>query len=71
MDHIVDLTICVDNAAFGETYEDQAHEMARILTNAAESLLRNPAYLDPRSGHMLCLNDSNGNRVGHVTPKIL
>jgi hypothetical protein len=71
MDHAINLSICVDNAAFGDTYQDQAAEVARILRHAADRLEECPDYLDPYSGQMLCLSDANGNRVGHVTPEIL
>lgn len=64
MDHVVDITICVDNAAFGDTYEDQAHELANILRKLAVRLEQNSSYLDPTSGIMPTMNDSNGNRVG-------
>jgi hypothetical protein len=71
MDHAITLSICVDNPAFGINYQDQAAEVARILRHAADRLEESPAYLDPCSGRMLCLNDANGCRVGHVTPEIL
>ena len=71
MDHVLDLTLCVDNAAFGDTYEEQAAEVARILRKLANRLESNPSYLDPTSGRLACLNDINGNRVGHLTPKVL
>jgi hypothetical protein len=71
MDHAITLSICVDNAAFGDTYQDQAAEVARILRHAADRFEECPAYLDPCSGRGLCLNDVNGNRVGHATPGIL
>ena len=71
MDHAINLSICVDNDAFGITYQDQADEVARILRNAADRITSNPAYLDPTSGVLLSLNDANGNRVGSLTPEIL
>lgn len=71
MDHVLDLTLCVDNAAFGETYEEQALEVARIFRELAARLERNPDYLDPRSGVLASINDANGNRVGSLTPKVL
>lgn len=71
MDHVLDLTLCVDNDAFGDTYEEQAQEVARILRNLATRLEGNPSYLDPHSGVLACINDVNGNRVGHLTPKVL
>ena len=71
MDHVLDLTLCVDNAAFGDTYEDQAQEVARIFRNLADRIEANPRYLDPRSGILACINDINGNRVGSLTPSIL
>ena len=71
MDHVLDLTLCVDNAAFGETYEEQALEVARIFRELAARLERNPDYLDPHSGVLASINDANGNRVGSLTPKML
>lgn len=71
MDHVINITLCVDNDAFGITYDDQAAEVARILRHAADKIEANPSYIDPYSGTGLCLNDINGNRVGHVTPEIL
>lgn len=71
MDHCINITICVDNDAFGETYDEQAAELGRILRYAADRIEYRPAYLNPNSGITLCLNDINGNRVGHVTPEIL
>lgn len=71
MDHVLDLTLCVDNDAFGDTYEEQAQEVARILRNLAARLEGNPSYLDPDSGVLACIKDVNGNRVGHLTPKVL
>ena len=71
MDHAINITICVDNDAFGVTYDDQAAEVARILRHAADRIEARPSYIDPTSGIGLCLNDINGNRVGHVTPEIL
>ena len=71
VDNVLDLTLCVDNAAFGETYEEQALEVARIFRELANRLERNPAYLDPKSGVMASINDLNGNRVGSLTPKAL
>jgi hypothetical protein len=71
MDHCINITICVDNDAFGETYDEQAAELGRILRHAAKRIEANPSYIDPYCGTNLCLNDINGNRVGHVTPEIL
>ena len=71
VDHVLDLTLCVDNAAFGETYEEQALEVARIFRELAARLERNPDYLDPRSGVLASIKDANGNRVGSLTPKVL
>lgn len=68
MDNVIDITICVDNDAFGIDFEDQSIEVARILRDAAKRIEANPQrYLDPCSGYSLCLKDSNGNRVGSVT----
>lgn len=71
MDHVISLTLCVDNDAFGITYDEQATEVARILRHAATKIESNPKYLDPFSGIGLCLNDLNGNRVGVITPNEL
>ena len=35
MDNIISINICVDNAAFGVTNDDQAAEVARILRSTA------------------------------------
>lgn len=70
MDHVIDITICVNNDAFGTTYDHQAVEVARILRDAADRIEARPTALAP-FGHHLCLNDINGNRVGSVTPNIL
>ena len=67
MDHAIRIDVCVDNAAFGVTYQEQADELARILRDTAERITANPSYLDPTSGPMLCIKDINGNRVGHLT----
>lgn len=71
VDNVLDLTLCVDNAAFGDTYEEQAFEVARILRDLASRIEAKPYYLDPKSGTLACVNDINGNRVGHLTPKAL
>ena len=71
MDHAIEILICVDNDAFGTTYDDQAQELGRILREAADNICANPNYINPCSGIMLCLNDANGRRVGSVTPTIL
>ena len=71
MDHYIKISLCVDNAAFGDTYHEQAAEVARILRYAADRLQGDPSYLDPYSGADLCLNDVNGNRVGFITPEVL
>ena len=71
MDHFIKISLCVDNAAFGDTYSEQAEEVARILRYAADRLQGNPSYLDPYSGVDLCLNDVNGNRVGFITTEAL
>lgn len=71
MDHCINITICVDNDAFGITYDEQAAELARILRHAAKRIEANPSYIDPYNGTDLCLNDINGNRVGIVTPNVL
>jgi len=71
MDHVINITICVDNDAFGMTYDDQAQELGRILRHAADRIEAKPTYIDPYSGIDLCLNDINGNRVGVVSPTVL
>ena len=71
MDHAVNITICVDNDAFGVTYDDQAHELANILRKLAVKLENNSAYLDPTKGITPTLNDTNGNRVGSFDVEIL
>jgi len=50
MDHCINITICVDNDAFGETYDEQAAELGRILRHAAKRIEANPSYIDPYSG---------------------
>jgi hypothetical protein len=71
MDHCINITLLVDNAAFGITYDDQAQEVSRILRDLADRLEADSRYLDPRYGQYPTLNDSNGNRVGSFTPTIL
>lgn len=71
MDHIINISICVDNDAFGDTYDEQAVEVARILKNLADLLEVNSDYLDPSYGYFPTLKDKNGNRVGSFTPSIL
>jgi hypothetical protein len=66
MDHYINITICVDNDAFGDTYDSQAQELGRLLRHAADRIEAKPTYIDPYSGIDLCLNDINGNRVGVV-----
>lgn len=71
MDHVVSITLCVDNDAFGLTYDDQAQEVGRILRDLADRLESNSRYLDPTYGQYPTINDRNGNRVGSLTPTIL
>ena len=71
MDHIINISICVDNDAFGDTYDEQAVEVSRILKNLADLLEVNSSYLDPSYGYFPTLKDSNGNRVGSFKPSIL
>lgn len=71
MDHCINITLLVDNAAFGITYDDQAQEVGRILRDLADTLEADSRYLDPRYGQYPTLRDSNGNRVGSFTPTIL
>jgi hypothetical protein len=63
MDHCINITLLVDNDAFGVTYDDQAQEVGRILRNLADRLEADSRYLDPRYGQYPTLNDSNGTRV--------
>jgi len=71
MDHCINITLLVDNDAFGITYDDQAQEVSRILRDLADRLEANSRYLDPCYGQYPTLNDSNGNRVGSFIPTIL
>jgi len=71
VDHFINISICVDNAAFGDTYDEQAAEVSRILKNLADLLEVNSSYLDPSYGYFPTLKDSNGNRVGSFAPSIL
>ena len=71
MDHCINITLLVDNDAFGITYDDQAQEVSRILRDLADRLEADSRYLDPRYGQYPTLNDSNGNRVGSFIPTIL
>ncbi len=64
MDNLIRLTICTDNGAFGETFEDCAAETARILRALADRLESEPRYMDPTFGAYPVMNDINGNRVG-------
>ena len=65
MDHLIRLTICTDNGAFGTTFEDCAAETARILRTLADRLEQEPRYMDRTFGCFPVMNDINGNRVGH------
>jgi hypothetical protein len=71
MDHVINITICVDNDAFGVTYDDQAQEVCRILRKLADRLEANSQYLDPYYGSFPTLKDINGNRVGSFRPTVL
>jgi GTP cyclohydrolase I len=53
------LQIQTDNAAFGETLEDVASQVARILRRVAEEIERAGLADDPRR-----VRDANGNTVG-------
>ena len=61
MDHTVEISISVDNEAFGITYEDQAIEVGRILRQLADQIEANPEkhYQQP-----VRILDLNGNVVG-------
>lgn len=65
MDSIIRLTICTENGAFGETFEDCAAETARILRTLAKRIEKEPRYMDRDFGSFPYIKDSNGNRVGH------
>lgn len=62
MDRGITLTICTDNAAFGDTYEEMGAEIARILRETADRIERIPNLIE--SG--MTLKDVNGNTVGSV-----
>jgi hypothetical protein len=69
MQNFIKLSICIDNAAFGETCAEQAEEFAEILYSLARNVRANPEVLafDPH-GELLLKNirDSNGNTVGSL-----
>lgn len=71
MDHTLDITMCVDNDAFGITYPEQAQEVARILRNIAQRIESEPDLLDPYKCPGFSSNDINGNRVASVRTSIL
>ena len=64
MDNIVSTSICVDNSAFGDTYDSQAYELARIFRSLADRVESCPAILDPMNGPVVQIYDLNGNVVG-------
>lgn len=63
MDHSIEISISVDNDAFGITYTDQANEVARILDELSDKLVSRPKHLSLASDS-LNLKDINGNTVG-------
>jgi hypothetical protein len=63
MDHSIEISISVDNDAFGITYADQANEVARILDELSDKLVNRPKHLSLASDS-LNLKDINGNTVG-------
>lgn len=66
MDSIVNVSICVDNAAFGETYKEQAIEVSRILKEVASKIERNSSILNPLADVSRSFRDVNGNTVGSI-----
>jgi len=69
MDNIIDITICVDNDAFGIDYADQAQEVSRILQSMAQRIEEDPDLLDPTKCAGFSASDRNGNRVAICTAK--
>jgi len=63
MDHSIEISISVDNDAFGITYQDQANEITRILNDLSNKLNNHPEHLSLASDS-LKLKDINGNTVG-------
>lgn len=63
MDHCIEISIAVDNDAFGITYQDQANEITRILDELSDKLSAHPEHLSLASDS-LKLKDINGNTVG-------
>jgi hypothetical protein len=68
MDHTVEISISVDNDAFGITYEDQSIEVGRILRKLADLIERNPGIHYQQT---LYLFDCNGNTVGQCSTSTL
>ena len=68
MDHTVEISISVDNAAFGNTYEDQAIEVGRILRKLADQIEGNPEVHYQDTVNLL---DLNGNVVGQCSTSTL
>ena len=54
----VTITVNMDNAAFGDTAEDQKDELSRILTTAMDKF---------NGSDDVTLRDFNGNVVGKLT----
>jgi hypothetical protein len=65
MDHSIEISISVDNDAFGITYTEQAIEVTRILDELSDKLINHPEYLSPDFSS-LKLKDINGNTVGFL-----
>lgn len=63
MDHSIEISISVDNDAFGITYQDQANEITRILNDLSDKLNNHPEHLSLASDS-LKLKDINGNTIG-------
>lgn len=63
MDHSIEISISVDNDAFGITYQDQANEITRILDDLSNKLNNHPEHLSLASDS-LKLKDINGNTIG-------
>jgi len=62
MDNIVQIKICTENAAFGDTYSEQATEIAGLLKVLISKLQDDPTRLDGTDS--IGIFDTNGNRVG-------
>jgi hypothetical protein len=63
MSLVININIHTGNAAFGETVDDEANEVVRILRDLANKIESNGHLLGSNARH---LNDFNGNQVGFV-----